>query len=116
MHEKGWKCEILLKRDGLTPHAGASAGDIFASFSVFWAFLILVGVFSFLPCSLENAILAGYALSSFYSFRFRNYAKPAKLLNPASQLTLLNIYTSTHFSGCIIIEIEIIVNIGKIVV
>ena len=58
--------------------------------------------FSFLPCSLENAILAGYALSSFYSFRFRNYAKPAKLLN--------------FFSGYIIIEIGIIVNIGKIVV
>ena len=95
MHEKGWKCEILLKRDGLTPHAGASAGDIFASFSVFWAFLILVGVFSFLPCSLENAILAGYALSSFYSFRFRNYAKPAKLLNPRLPINFIK-YIHIH--------------------
>ena len=51
--------------------------------------------FSFLPCSLENAILAGYALSSFYSFRFRNYAKPAKLLNPRLPINFIK-YIHIH--------------------
>lgn len=64
----------------------------FRSFGLFW---FMLEFFSFLPCSLENAILAGYALSSFYSFRFRNYAKPAKLLNPRLPINFIK-YIHIH--------------------